>query len=106
MLIPLLILPLVGLFLINISRNPWKMSLIISILQIIHTTFILIIFDSNQSEFQFQEIIKDITIGIDGISIWLIWLINLLTPILILSSYKSIKSNEKVFISLIILINF
>jgi hypothetical protein len=48
-------------------------------------------FDSTNLSFQYQDILFGYLIGIDGISLWFLWLIQILTPILILYSYKSIK---------------
>ena len=44
----------------------------------------ILVFDSNISNFQFQFDILGLLIGgIDGISIWLIFLVNLIIPIVL-----------------------
>jgi hypothetical protein len=44
----------------------------------------ILVFDSNISNFQFQFNILGLLIGgIDGISIWLIFLVNLIIPIVL-----------------------
>ena len=44
----------------------------------------ILVFDSNISNFQFQLDILGLLIGgIDGISIWLIFLVNLIIPIVL-----------------------
>jgi NADH:ubiquinone oxidoreductase subunit 4 (subunit M) len=45
--------------------------------------------------------------GIDGISIWLIFLVNKIIPIVLLDSWKTIKGeNRKKFIILVLFVNF
>jgi NADH:ubiquinone oxidoreductase subunit 4 (subunit M) len=59
------------------------------------------LYDSNVSNFQFQLKLNETIIGgIDGISIWLKLLVNLIIPIVILNSWKNINKeiNFKRFI--------
>ena len=52
-------------------------------------------YDPNVTNFQFQLIIGNQLIGgIDGISIWLIILVNLIIPIVILNSWKVIGKKD------------
>jgi len=55
-------------------------ALAFSILNLIHTLFIMHLFDPTTAAFQFQAWGL---IGIDGISLWLIWLVNMLMPIVL-----------------------
>jgi NADH:ubiquinone oxidoreductase subunit 4 (subunit M) len=52
-------------------------------------------FDPSTAAFQFQSFGL---LGIDGISLWLVWLVNMLMPIVILSSWKSVNILIKPFI--------
>ncbi len=53
------------------------------------------LYDSNVSNFQFQLNFNEIIIGgIDGISIWLILLVNIIIPIVILNSWKNINKED------------
>jgi len=55
-------------------------------------------YESGISEFQFRTNILNFEFGIDGISLWLIWLVNMLMPIIIISSWKTIKIKVKTYI--------
>lgn len=58
---------------------------------------LLHLYDSNVGNFQFTYTYNNIQlIGIDGISIWLILLVNKIIPIVILNSWK--KQGAKKFI--------
>jgi NADH:ubiquinone oxidoreductase subunit 4 (subunit M) len=83
-------------------------ALFFSILNFIHTTLLVHLFDPLISSFQFQYFtnIGGGLLGIDGISLWLIWLTNLLLPIIILNSWKSVKIMIKPFLYCIFFINF
>jgi NADH-quinone oxidoreductase subunit M len=71
------------------SRTILLVALVYSILSLLQTYHIMLLFDTeNASLFQFQEISG--LIAIDGISLWLVWLVNMLMPIVILSVYKSV----------------
>lgn len=57
--------------------------------------------------FQFQLTLFGIILGgLDGISLWLIFLVNLIIPIVILDSWKTIKADRKKFLILVFLVNF
>ena len=60
-------------------------------------------FDPSTAVFQFQTLG---IFGIDGISLWLIWLVNMLMPIVILSSWKAVNILIKPFIILLLFISF
>lgn len=53
------------------------------------------LYDSNVSNFQFQLKFNEVLVGgIDGISIWLILLVNKVNPIVILNSWKNINQED------------
>lgn len=109
MLIILFIIPLLSIQIISLENNNNKcmyIALFLSLINLQHTTFLILLFDPLISSFQFQYYINNIIIGIDGISLWLIWLTNLLQPIIILNSWKSIKIMIKPFLYSIFFINF
>jgi len=95
----LLCTPILGIFLISSNvtyksiflYNDKKIALTISIINIIISFIIFILFDFNNNQFQFvqeQYNIKnyDIYLGIDGISIYFILLTTLIMPIALLSN--------------------
>lgn len=88
----LLVLPIQSMFTIYFqrdSRTILLVALIYSIQSLQQTYNIMQQFDTeNASLFQFQEINGQI--GIDGISQWQIWQVNMLMPIVIQSVYKSV----------------
>ena len=97
MLFILLFFPLIAIFSIyffNESKS-YNIALNFSILNFLHISLIVHLFDSLTSNFQFQLFTTYITLGLDGISLWLIWLTNLLMIILVLYSWKNIKMNIK-----------
>jgi NADH-ubiquinone oxidoreductase chain 4 len=107
MLFLLLFFPLIAIisiYLFNESKS-YKLAFYFSILNFLHISYIIHLFDSLTSNFQFQLFTTYITLGIDGISLWLIWLTNLLMIILILYSWKNIKMNIKLFLYNLFLIN-
>lgn len=117
MLLSLLISPLVSMVLIFfLAKKAVEIiytALYFSILSLIQILVIFYYFDSNSSLFQFFFIspfssdTNSLLLGIDGISLWLLWLVNMLMPIVILSSYKAIPSNRlSSFILLLVFIGF
>lgn len=88
------------------TENSIRVSFNQSILNFVHSTIQLYLFDPLNPGFQFISTINGNIIGIDGISIWLIWLTNQLLPISLQQSYKSITIMNKKFLYCILLINF
>jgi len=109
LLISLLIIPFIGIFIIssNISYrktteksngflvrhflNNKKIALITSIINMVVSFVVFILYDFNNNQFQFvQEHYKvnlfDIYLGIDGISIYFVLLTTIIIPIAILSN--------------------
>ena len=93
----------------NEKKEVLNKSLILTILNLMQTLIMLNLYDSNVSNFQFQLKLNNLVIGgIDGISIWLILLVNIIIPIVILNSWKVSKDSNKFkkFIILVLLVNF
>lgn len=120
----LLITPLIGIFLIScnlsykknirgynvkIYINNKKIALITSIINLVISFIIFIIYDFNSNQFQFvQEHYNinffDVYLGIDGISIYFILLTTIIIPIALLSNWNSIKENIKPYLIIILLL--
>jgi NADH-ubiquinone oxidoreductase chain 4 len=109
----LLILPLLGIVLIITNffnkKNDKYIGLCISVMNLILSLIIFILFDFSNIDYQFVQEIKEfkginIYMGIDGISIYFILLTTLITPLVILSNWYSISENEKSFIIIILLL--
>ena len=111
MLLTLQIIPILSIISIAFEKSVKKMmslALFFSILNQIHISILIHLFDSLTSSFQFQYFLEigGSFLGIDGISLWLIWLTNFLLPIIILNSWKSVKIMIKPFLFCLNLINF
>lgn len=105
--INLLIIPIIG-AIIQIFTPNKRWALGISVLTFIESIRIYLAFDKNSSDIQFiQNIVwfnKEITFGLDGISIYFILLTTLLIPICILVSWNSITYlTRQYLISLLII---
>ena len=115
----LLLIPLTGVFLVStitsyetslIKIKRIKMiGLITSIINLILSLFIFIIFDYSTNQFQFvqeyHEInIFDLYLGIDGISIYFVLLTTVIMPISLLSNWTSITEYVKYFVIIILLL--
>lgn len=108
--------PLIGII-IMLFLNPEKKNLIrrlsigISFITFILSLFLFFMFDENIEGFQFYsstDWIKSFgigyTIGIDGISLMLIMITSLLTPVALISSWSSIDKKVKGFNIMILLL--
>jgi len=119
MLISLLIIPILGIMLISmtISYNDTKRNIIfikyialsVSILNLILSIIIYILFDFSINQFQFvQEYHKlnyyDFFLGIDGLSIYFVLLTTIIMPIALLSNWKSITENIRSYLIIILLL--
>jgi NADH-ubiquinone oxidoreductase chain 4 len=92
----LVFLPLLGIiYLSSVDRNNINnikmVSLFVSILNLLVSLVIYILFDNSNIDYQFIQEITEINglnvyIGIDGISIYFILLTTFITPIVILSN--------------------
>ncbi len=102
----MIICPLLGvlfiLFATKEDRSVKIIALLSSLISLLVSIVVYLDFDNSVSEFQFQEfylLIKSMGmsyhLGIDGISIFLIILTAILTPLCILASWESIKFRVK-----------
>jgi NADH-ubiquinone oxidoreductase chain 4 len=107
----LLILPLLGIIFIITNffnkKNDKYIGLCISVMNLILSLIIFVLFDFSNIDYQFVQEIKEfkginIYMGIDGISIYFILLTTLIIPLVILSNWYSISENEKSFIIIIL----
>jgi NADH-ubiquinone oxidoreductase chain 4 len=116
LLILLLLIPLIGIFIIstaisyNISDlNTKRIALSISILNLVVSLIIYILFDFSNKQFQFvQEYHKvnffDFYLGVDGLSIYFVLLTTIIMPISLLSNWASINKNIRSFVIIILLL--
>jgi NADH-ubiquinone oxidoreductase chain 4 len=115
----LLFIPLLGILLItNISFLNKKNENIIhakyialstSVLNLIVSFIIFVLFNSSSNQFQFVQEhyniqLFDIYLGIDGISIYFILLTTIIIPIALLSNWESINENVKSYLIIILLL--
>lgn len=116
LLLTTILAPLFGAFIIGFfipasEINKIKISsLFFSFLTLLLSIIIWIFFDNSISAFQFIEILTwlpknniNCFLGIDGISIFFILLVTLLTPVCLLSSFNVIKNNVKEYIILFLI---
>jgi NADH-ubiquinone oxidoreductase chain 4 len=115
----LILLPLIGILLIS-SFNSYNVvsgnvkilkiaALIITIIDLIISLIIWILFDNSSKHFQFvQEQYTvgqyDFYLGIDGLSIYFVLLTTFIAPISIISNWKSITEKTLIFLVIILLL--
>ena len=116
MLLILLLIPLIGIFIIstaisyNISDlNTKRIALSISILNLVVSLIIYILFDFSNKQFQFvqeyhQVNFFDFYLGVDGLSIYFVLLTTIIMPISLLSNWASINKNIRSFVIIILLL--
>jgi NADH-ubiquinone oxidoreductase chain 4 len=119
MLLILILIPLIGIFIlsaiISYDNTPSNVkilkstALVITILDLIVSLLIFILFDGNSNQFQFvQEHYEisyyDFYLGIDGLSIYFVQLTTIIMPIALISNWKSIKENTVIFLIIILLL--
>lgn len=121
----LLIIPLIGIFTIFIQTSYSRCSnrtyfseklikitgLATSIINLIFSLFIFILFDFSSKQFQFIQVQEyhqinyfDFYLGVDGISIYFVLLTTILMPIALVSNWNSIESKNIVSFVIIILL--
>jgi proton-translocating NADH-quinone oxidoreductase chain M len=89
------------------EKKQLKFTLIATLLNLVHILIIVLLYDSEVSNFQFQLTFFGIIIGgIDGLSLWLILLVNLIIPIVILDSWKTINADRRQYLIMVLLVNF
>jgi len=115
----LLLIPIIGIFMISTGIS-YELShlkikrikitaLTISIINLLISLFIFILFDFSNNQFQFvQEYYKissfDFYLGLDGLSIYFVLLTTFIIPIALLSNWTSINENVRSYIILILLL--
>jgi len=119
MLSSLLLIPLLGIFSIssNISfqdnhdklRSYKITAFVTSILNLILSLIIFILFDFSCNQFQFVQEhydmnLFDVYLGVDGISIYFVLLTTIIMPIAILSNWNSITENVKSYLIIMLLL--
>jgi len=107
------LIPLIGIFILsvastyNITVYNTKLlkiiALAVTIIDLIISLIIYILFDYSNKQFQFvQEHYQisyfDFYLGIDGLSIYFVLLTTIIIPISIISNWKSIKENTIIFL--------
>jgi proton-translocating NADH-quinone oxidoreductase chain M len=112
----LILLPIIGLFLnfffqstINVKKN----SLFFSFLTLLYMELLWVSFDKSAIDFQFCTFLPwlnflnfNLSLGIDGISLFFLLLITILIPLCLLVSWNNIKSNEKLYFNLFLFMEF
>ena len=97
LIIYLLLIPILGVLIIITGSNTIKsytakiIGLAISVLNLVISLFIFIVFDYSNIEYQFVQEVHEfnglnIYLGIDGISIYFVLLTSILTPLVLLSN--------------------
>lgn len=114
----LLCIPLFGIFtisagvsydmLFNTTRIK-KIALITSIINLIVSLVVFLLFDSSSNQFQFVTEHYEIGyfnfyIGLDGLSIYFVLLITIITPVALLSNWRSINENVRSYVIIILLL--
>jgi NADH-ubiquinone oxidoreductase chain 4 len=115
----LLLIPILGIFSIssNISYEDTEDKLrsykitafVTSILNLIFSLVIFILFDFSSNQFQFVQEhydmnLFDVYLGVDGISIYFVLLTTIIMPIAILSNWNSITENVKSYLIIMLLL--
>lgn len=115
----LLLTPLVGIFIISTSASYNRkdvdfkslklVGLTVSIINLICSLVIFMLFDFSTNQFQFvQEYYEissyDFYLGVDGLSIYFVLLTTIITPIALLSNWKSISQNIRSYVIIILLL--
>jgi NADH-ubiquinone oxidoreductase chain 4 len=113
MLTSLIIVPFLGIFLVsavltyNIKTDKTKLlkitALAVTIVDLIISLIMFILYDSSNKNFQFIQEHYDISyyefyLGVDGLSIYFVLLTTLIMPISIISNWKSLKKNTTIFL--------
>lgn len=115
----LLFIPILGIFLIssNMSYEDTELkirsykitALVTSILNLVISLVIFLLFDFSSNQFQFVQEhydlnLFDIYLGVDGLSIYFVLLTTIIMPIAILSNWNSITENVKSYLIIMLLL--
>ena len=118
LLVSLLVLPLIGSLLVFLWKNPAskQLALAIGFVQMVLTFYMLATFDygptvdgvlQHEINYPWSKFIKSsLHFGVDGMSMLMLLLINLLTPLIILSAFNEKKPYPNTFFALILLMQF
>ncbi len=83
-------------------------GLITSTVNLIISLIVYALYDNNSDQYQFVQDydinMSSIYLGIDGLSLYFVLLTTIITPITILSNWKSIRINQKTFVIIILLL--
>lgn len=116
LLLSLLLIPITGVLAILFFKDKVvtlkmikNISLIASILNLLLSLLIFILFNFSTNQFQFVQEYHEISyfdfyLGIDGLSIYFVLLTTIITPISLLSNWKSIKTNVVFYVIIILLL--
>nr|YP_009391103.1 NADH dehydrogenase subunit 4 [Esteya vermicola]ARV88388.1 NADH dehydrogenase subunit 4 [Esteya vermicola] len=115
----LLLVPLIGIFFIagsisydnnTVNITYYKnIALITSIVNLIISLVVYLLYDSNNNQFQFvQEHYNlnffDVYLGVDGLSIYFVLLTTIIMPIALLANWNSITENIKSYLIIMLLL--
>ena len=108
MLLSILLIPIIGsLSILLISDTKQEMqkrvALFTSLTNLVLSILLWIEFDNNTLQYQFVSTLKEVSdynlsIGVDGLSIYFVLLTTFITPIALLSNYNNITHNLKYFL--------
>ena len=119
LLLLLLLIPLVGIFIISTAMSYNLTSINIkrikvtalttSVINLILSLIIFILFDFSTNQFQFVQEYHQISsfdfyLGLDGLSIYFVLLTTIIIPISLLSNWSSISENIRSFVIIILLL--
>ena len=110
-LLPLIVCtPIIGVFLIFLMSSKWEEIMKIfafsfSLVTLLESIWLWLLFDESTSKFQFMVSYQwlesyniSATLGVDGISLFLILLTTLLIPLCLLVSWESVKHSVKEYL--------
>jgi NADH-ubiquinone oxidoreductase chain 4 len=119
LLLLLIVTPILGILGISVQTS-YKLSLsyirlikiialTTSIVNLIISLIVFILFDFSSNQFQFVQEYHEISsydfyLGLDGLSIYFVLLTTIITPIALLSNWNSINENVKIFVIIILLL--
>ena len=119
MLLLLLIVPIIGVFIISagisyelkgFNQGHIKMvALTTSIINLLLSLIIFILFDFSSNLFQFVQEYHEISsyefyLGVDGLSIYFVLLTTMIMPIVLLSNWRSIGENVRSYVIIVLLL--
>ena len=115
----LLLIPILGVFSISTGMS-YELSFLnikrikiiglsTSIINLLVSLVIFILFDFSNNQFQFVQEYHEISsfdfyLGLDGLSIYFVMLTTIITPIALLSNWNSIKDNVRSYVIIILLL--